>query len=303
MDDKAHVRLVDAHAKGDGGADHADLVAQEFLLVPGTLVGGESGVIGLGQDAVLGQFAGELLGRFAGLAIDDAALALPGLDVVEHLAVRAGLGGDAIGQIRAVEAGDVARRILQMQLLDDVGPDALGGGGGQRHQRHAGKLVAKRRDLPVFRPEIMAPFADAMGLVDGEQVHVPFLQILEKAGQHQPLGGDIEQLELALVEPAQAGPGKAGGEGRIQKGGGHAGGLQGIHLILHQGDQRRHHHGEPGPDEGGELKTERFAAARRQHGDDVAAAQGVADDGLLQGAEGAEPEHLLQCREQWGVAG
>ena len=33
MDDEADVRFVDAHAKGNGGANHTDFVAQEKFLV------------------------------------------------------------------------------------------------------------------------------------------------------------------------------------------------------------------------------------------------------------------------------
>ena len=53
----------------------------------------------------------------------------------------------------------------------------------------------------------MAPFADAMRLVDGEQVHVPLLQISQKTGEHQPLRRDVEQTELPVVESAQTRPG------------------------------------------------------------------------------------------------
>ena len=52
----------------------------------------------------------------------------------------------------------------------------------------------------------MTPFADAMRLVNGEQVHVPLLQIGQKPGKHQPLRRDVEQAELAVVDAAQARP-------------------------------------------------------------------------------------------------
>ena len=32
MDDEADIRLVDAHAKGNGGHDHAGLIAHEAIL-------------------------------------------------------------------------------------------------------------------------------------------------------------------------------------------------------------------------------------------------------------------------------
>src|SRR2546427_12842991 len=41
---------------------------------------------------------------------------------------------------------------------------------------------------------------DTMRLVNGEQVHVPLLQIGQKPGKHQPLRRDVEQAELAVVD-------------------------------------------------------------------------------------------------------
>ncbi len=66
MDDEADVRLIDAHAEGDGGADDLDLVAQEALLVFRALLGGEPGVVGTRADFVGGKLFGEQLGRICG---------------------------------------------------------------------------------------------------------------------------------------------------------------------------------------------------------------------------------------------
>ena len=62
MGDEAHVRLVDAHAEGDGGeGDHA-VLAQETVLVgvaPALL---EAGVIGERVETLRGEKFGERLG-------------------------------------------------------------------------------------------------------------------------------------------------------------------------------------------------------------------------------------------------
>ena len=52
MDDEADVGLVDAHAEGDGGADHPHFVAQEKFLVLRPLAGGQPGVIRAGGNVV-----------------------------------------------------------------------------------------------------------------------------------------------------------------------------------------------------------------------------------------------------------
>ena len=56
-----------------------------------------------------------------------------------------------------------------MQLLDDVDAHALGRRGGQRHDGHVGNCSRSVASCAVFRPEIVAPFADAMRFVDREQ--------------------------------------------------------------------------------------------------------------------------------------
>ena len=46
VDYKAYVRFVYTHTEGDGGNDDIDLLHQEFVLVFGTGLGVESGVVG-----------------------------------------------------------------------------------------------------------------------------------------------------------------------------------------------------------------------------------------------------------------
>ena len=261
MDDKADVRLVDAHAEGDGGADHADFVAQEGFLIARTFRSLDAGVIRQRLDAVGGELAREVFGGLAGHHIDNAALTRPGAQVIHHLVIRTAFADDAVREIGPVETGDVGGAFLQVELLDDVLAHAAGGGGRERHDRHAGKQLAQGGNLAVFGAEIMAPFADAMRLVNGEEGDVPLLQVVEETGEQQAFGSDIEQPVFALVQTAQTRPRFAGIQGRVQEGRRHAGGLEGVHLILHQGDERRDHHGEAGADQGGELEAKRFAAA------------------------------------------
>ncbi len=72
----AHVRLVDAHAEGNGGDE-----AQVFLFQEGILVGiakrpVHAGMIGQRADALPVQPLGRVLDLGARQAIDDAAVAL-----------------------------------------------------------------------------------------------------------------------------------------------------------------------------------------------------------------------------------
>ena len=72
VDDEADVGLVDAHAEGDGGADDADFVAEEEVLVTDAEVGVEAGVVGAGGDAGGVEAVGDGFGGGAGGAVDDA---------------------------------------------------------------------------------------------------------------------------------------------------------------------------------------------------------------------------------------
>ena len=139
MDDEADVRFVDAHAEGDGRANHPHVVAQKKFLMLGALLRRQPGVIGPRLHAVLGEIGGDALGGFARLAIDDAAVLGPRAEKREQLVVGLVLRDDAIGQVRPVEAGDVNFRLAQFQVRDDVLAHATGGGGGERHERDVGK--------------------------------------------------------------------------------------------------------------------------------------------------------------------
>ena len=206
MNHEAHVRFVDAHAERDGGANHPDFIAQKQLLIAGAVAGLHASVIRRGLHAIGGQPCGDALGRFAALAVNDPALVRARANERERLLVGAGLRRNAVAEVGPVEARDVTTRLAQLEQSDDVRANALGSRGRERHHRRIWNQVAQLRELPIFRAKVMTPFADAMRLVNGEQVHVPLLQIGQKPGKHQPLRRDVEQAELAVVDAAQARP-------------------------------------------------------------------------------------------------
>ena len=264
VDDKPHVGLVNAHAKGDGGTNHPHIVAQKLFLMFRALFGRQAGMIRFGRNAILGEVGGGLLHGFARLTIDNPAFPPARAEKFEQLIVGLAFGQHPVGEIGAVETGDVTARVAQFQMGDNVLAHPLRGGGGERHEGHAGKMIAQIGDLPVFRPEIMAPFADAMGLVNGDEPDLPALQIGDHAREHQALGRGVEQTVFPLMQAAQPPPGFLRGQRGIQERGRHPGGLERVHLVLHQGDQRRDHHRQPVPRQRRELKAQRFAAARGQ---------------------------------------
>ncbi len=76
------------------------------------------------------------------------------------------------------------------------------GGRGERDARHAGKALAQHGELQVLGPEVVAPLRDAMRLVDGEQRQRHCIEQRQAALGQQPLGRDVEQVELARRAPA-----------------------------------------------------------------------------------------------------
>jgi len=162
---------------------------------------------------VLLQPFGRLLSLAAGAAIDQpgAGAVRGALDEAAELAtlVVAGQGADA--DVRAVEAGPEQRAVLQPQLPLDVLHRARVGGGGQRQPGDLWEALRQDRQGAVLRPEVMAPLADAMRLVDREEGDRGFVQARQGAFGRQALGRDIEQLKVAVVQVA---PHRAGLVGR-----------------------------------------------------------------------------------------
>ncbi len=84
------------------------------------------------------------------------------------------------------------------------------------------------------------------------------------------------------------------GQGAVEVGGGHVRIPQGLHLILHEGDQGRDHHGQAGEEQAGDLIAEGLAAARGHDGQGVPAVQHIAHHLGLEGAEGVVAEDLFE---------
>ena len=55
MQDKSHIRFVDAHAKGDGGNNNIDALHQEVVLRLGAHGNVEPGMVGRSLDAIDGK--------------------------------------------------------------------------------------------------------------------------------------------------------------------------------------------------------------------------------------------------------
>ena len=118
----------------------------------------------------------------------------------------------------------------------------------------AREIVAQPSELAVLRPEIVAPLADAVRLVDGDEAHAALLQHPPEALAalaDQPLGRHVEQ-PAAILAQRWRGPRRARAAVSVlfRYDGRDAVDAQAVDLILHQRDERRH--------------DQREAAARRR---------------------------------------
>ena len=84
-------------------------------------------------------------------------------------------------------------------MLHDVLAHALGRGRRQRHDRHAREVIAQLGELAVLGPEIVSPFADAMGLVDRDATRPAGARSAKTPGTMSRSGASIQESEAVLA--------------------------------------------------------------------------------------------------------
>ncbi|MNQ74351.1 hypothetical protein D3C85_891060 [compost metagenome] len=181
-----------------------------------------------------------------------------------------------------------------MQALNDLLTGAHVRRGGQGDARHTGKKLGQLAQLQVFRAEVMAPLRHAMRLVDGEQGDLQALQKGQHARLHQAFRGQVEHLYLAAVDPLGDLALLLGIQGGVQRHRRHPQFVEGGDLVVHQGDQGRHHHRQTLAQQGRHLKAQRLAAAGRHQHQGVAAARHALDDRALAATEAVITENVFE---------
>ncbi len=253
---EAHVRLVDPHAERHRCHHYLDVILEEGILGLLALGQGQTGVVGRGLAAVAGEALGHLLHPIATGAVDDAAVALLALHVAQQLLRRLELLHQAVADIGPVEAGGMDEGIIELQPVQHVAAGSLVGGGGERHHGHLGEPLLEPAERRVFRPKIVAPLGDAVGLVDGEQAEWQLRQPIHELVLQQALGGDVEQLDLAATHGGKVLDHLLPAQGRVDVDGRHTVGAQAVDLILHQRDKRGDHYAQPGSQQRRDLEAE-----------------------------------------------
>ncbi len=270
MHDEAHVGAVDPHPERHRGDDDVGVLVEEGVLIAAALAVAEAGMVRPRAHARFGQPRRQRIDFLPGRAIDDAGLALAPGHHVEDLPLQAGAREHAVDEVRPIERADELERVLEPELRGDVAAHAGGRGRGVRVQADAGKVAAQPAELAVLRPKVVPPLADAVRLVDGDELDVA----LREPGQepvaalaHEAFGRDVEQAVAPLAHPGRHRRLLVRAERAVVERRRHAVADERVHLILHQRDERRHDHapapGARAPGPGSTATCRRRSGARR----------------------------------------
>jgi hypothetical protein len=160
------------------------------------LGGVEAGVVGPREDARGGEPLREPLRFLARDAVDDRSLSLVATEDREGLCRAVRPRHHAVDEVGPVEDADEGDGIVQVQLPGDVVADPRRGGGREGMDACRRKPFAQQGELTVLRAEIVAPLADAVGLVDREACDAHAGQGVEKPGVHEPLRSGEQEPQI-----------------------------------------------------------------------------------------------------------
>src|SRR5450830_725516 len=294
MGHEAHVGLVDAHAERDGCHHDQAFLVEEALLMISTQFVGQARVVGQRRITLLAQEGGHFVDLLARQAIDDACIAAPLGQERQQLLARLLLRHDAVKNIRPVKARQEALGVLQMQALDDFFAGTLVGGGGQGDTRNVGEQFRQLPQLQVFTAEIVTPLRYAVSFIDGEQGDFQALQEGQHARLHQALGGQVEHFHFAALDTRGQVALLFGAERGVQRGGGNTELFEGRHLVVHQRNQRRYHHGETVTQQRRHLETQRLATAGGHQDEGITAIGHALNDRTLAATKTVVAEDVLE---------
>ncbi|SCF80088.1 hypothetical protein GA0115255_106882 [Streptomyces sp. Ncost-T6T-2b] len=224
------------------------------------------------------------------------------LEEGEKLLLGIGLRHDPVLDVRPVEARDEVLRVRHTEPAGDLLVRGVRRGRRQRDARHVRPALAEHGQRQIVGAEVVAPLGDAVRLVDREDGDLAPGQQGERGVQPQPLGRQVEDVELAreelrlhraaLVEVLRG----------VHEAGPDAEGPQGVDLVLHEGDQGGDDDAGAPPDQGRDLVAEGLSAAGRHEHDRVAARHHMLDDRALLAAERLVPEDAVQCPARLALA-
>ncbi len=159
-------------------------------------------MIGLGRQADVRQPHGDILGRALECDVNDGRptrLLVQPADEQFHLRFR-DARRNVNAQVRPVESGANDVGFFNVKSASNVGSDGRRRGCRQAQNAADIQFLGELRQLEIIGAKIMAPLADAMRFVHGQQRNLQSPQGLLEALVGQPFRRDVEQAQLALRE-------------------------------------------------------------------------------------------------------
>ncbi len=276
MHDEADVGLVDPHP--ERVRRHHDFAAalHERLLGGSPLLGQQPGMIHARPplpptDHNLRDFLGPLPGR----SIDDPRARRSGKQLQQQIRLLP-LGGwalDFVEQVRPGKTGDESPRLAEIELLDDIPANPVGGRGRQGDGGRVAQHPPEMAQPSVIGPEVVAPLADTVRLVDRHQTQTGRTHGCEKPLAAEALGHHVHQAVLSaghVFQPRGLLPHR---QRAVDVRNRQAQTAELIHLILHQRDQRRDHQRQSVQHHRRQLVAKALAAAGGHHAKAILAGQ------------------------------
>ena len=294
---ESHVRLVHAHAEAVRRDDDTRALGHEVVLHAPTPLVIEAGVVRTGRNALIVEILREALDGLARRRVHDARAILQRAQQIHDdcvLLAVALCGDHAVRQVRTIESRDDDLGVLQVQNARDVLSHHGRRRGGERDRGRIAEPLTHFADAAITGAEVVAPFADAVRLVDSEHRNTDCLQPLRCRTDIESLRRDVQHLDVAALRPHHAVTHLGAAQRAVDERRGNAAALERVDLVLHERDQRRDDHREPARDQRRHLVAERLAAAGREHDERIAASDDALNRAFLPGTERAIAEPRLQ---------
>ena len=153
-----------------------------------------------GADLPTTEETSHLLSPVTAGAIDDTAHPLLLCQKSGQLLIGLVLFNDRIANIGAIKTGQMDKWLMQTESSQHIVARCIIRRGGQRNNRYLWEMVLQTTQLGIFWTKIMPPLGDAVGLINGEESQPQFRQPTQEIWQQQPLGSNIEQLQVAITQ-------------------------------------------------------------------------------------------------------
>ena len=248
VDHIPNIWLVNTHTKRNRRHDHIHFLIEERILIGSTCGCIHTRMVRRHLNTISSQQLGQLLNLFAAQTIDNARLAGIIFNISDDLFIDVDFGTNLIKQIGTIERRFENRCIQHPEIFLNIHLHLRRSRSGQRNQRCRTNIIDDRSDTTILRPEIVSPLGNTVCLINGIKRYFDLAQKRYVILFGQRLRSEIEQFGL----PGQHITFDLGNgclvERGVQKMGNpllHAERTHGIHLILHQRNQRGDHNATP----------------------------------------------------------